>query len=727
MLIQYLFYQTTATLSCNDQYVTVIDNATAEVGSIAVGGTKTVEYTFELADNTPSNHNLDFNVIVESAAVTSDLTYNFDDSAEGWYCLDWNVDNGNWEHQNASFRSYSYNGKAVTPDNLLISPQSVGVTSGSKLKFEVSSIATGDYYKEHYGIYITETYPDGGWPSLMANSITSIHEETLDKAAVQDKEVDLSSYAGKNIWIIFRHWNCSDQLAIVIDNVEITNVSSSGSGVGFAYTSSLTVTVNSSTNMFTGTGLWATAANWSKGSVPEATDDVIVKGNVTIGSGNVTVNSLVVYNEASLTINNGAGLTVNNSLVNSGAESLILNDGAQLVQHNDKVRATFNMSIVNPSDWESTLNKDGWQFVASPFEDAAITQFVGTDTHYDLYKYNGSEDDEWRNYKSTSQEFTSGIFDQGEGHLLSHKNMSVVALSGTLNNLYSYTWSGLSYDNNKDLANFHLLGNPFTFDMDLKKATFNNMVEGVAVVKADGGYDYSKTVIPVGDGFFVKTASSGASLWYNATKGEENRDREVQSVNLIVSGNAGKDNVVINLSGESEGFDKLENFNEAIANIFVVKNDKRYGIANFDSNVTVVNVAFEVSEMGNYSISALPNGEFDEITLIDRFTGIETNLLMEVYNFTATSNDSYDRFIVKLKVNGQQSTDNGQFVYQSGEDLILGIEGKVQIIDMMGRTVYSNDVTSTNNRINVSNFNDAAYIVRVINEEGVNVQKVVIY
>ena len=232
MLTQYLFYQTTATLSCNDQYVTVIDNATAEVGSIAVGGTKTVEYTFELADNTPSNHNLDFNVIVESAALTSDLTYNFDDSDEGWYCLDWDGINGNWEHQNASFRSYSfYNGKAVTPENLLISPQRVGVTSGSKLKFKVSSLATGDNYKEHYGIYITETYPDDGWPYLTPNSITSIHEETLDKADVQTKEVDLSSYAGKNIWIIFRHWDCNKQYAIVIDDVEITNVSSSTSSV----------------------------------------------------------------------------------------------------------------------------------------------------------------------------------------------------------------------------------------------------------------------------------------------------------------------------------------------------------------------------------------------------------------------------------------------------------------------------------------------------------------
>ena len=45
---------------------------------------------------------------------------------------------------------------------------------------------------------------------------------------------------------------------------------------------------------------------------------------------------------------------------------------------------------------------------------------------------------------------------------------------------------------------------------------------------------------------------------------------------------------------------------------------------------------------------------------------------------------------------------------------------------MMGRMIYSNNVESSNNRINVSDFNRATYVVRVINENGVNVQKLIL-
>ena len=45
----------------------------------------------------------------------------------------------------------------------------------------------------------------------------------------------------------------------------------------------------------------------------------------------------------------------------------------------------------------------------------------------------------------------------------------------------------------------------------------------------------------------------------------------------------------------------------------------------------------------------------------------------------------------------------------------------------MGRIIYSNDVTSDNSRINVSGFTNAAYLIRLVNENGVKVQKVVIY
>ncbi|MBR5202991.1 MAG: T9SS type A sorting domain-containing protein, partial [Clostridia bacterium] len=67
------------------------------------------------------------------------------------------------------------------------------------------------------------------------------------------------------------------------------------------------------------------------------------------------------------------------------------------------------------------------------------------------------------------------------------------------------------------------------------------------------------------------------------------------------------------------------------------------------------------------------------------------------------------------------------FVYQSGEELIVNAEGTIQIIDMMGRVVYSAEHSNGSNRINVSEFNNAAYVVRVVNGNGVKSQKVVIY
>ena len=130
--------------------------------------------------------------------------------------------------------------------------------------------------------------------------------------------------------------------------------------------------------------------------------------------------------------------------------------------------------------------------------------------------------------------------------------------------------------------------------------------------------------------------------------------------------------------------------------------------------------------MGNYTISIEPNGKFEMVTLVDRFTGIETNMLVEDYHFTAMSNVNTNRFIVRM-VNGQQTTDNSHFVYQSGEDLIIDAEGTVQIIDVMGRVLVSDDVESTNNRINVSGFQNGTYMVRVINGNEVKVEKVVIY
>ena len=311
----------------------------------------------------------------------------------------------------------------------------------------------------------------------------------------------------------------------------------------------------------------------------------------------------------------------------------------------------------------------------------------------------------------------------GKAYLASYETETVASLEGTLNNASSHTWN-LTYNDEKPLANFHLLGNPFPFDMDVTAATYNNLVEGVAIVTSEGGYDYSQTTIPVGDGFFVKATGENPSLSYGGRGARSVKSNN--SLNITATGNAGEDNVIINLAGKSEGFDKLQNFNDAIATVYVAEDGKNYGIYNCDADVQEVELSFNANQMGNYTISIEPNGKFQTVTLVDRFTGIETNMLVEDYHFTAMSNVNTNRFIIKM-VNGQQTTDNSHFVFQSGEDLIIDAEGTVQIIDVMGRVLVSDEVESTNNRINVSGFQNGTYMVRVINGSEVKVEKVVIY
>ena len=653
-------------------------------------------------------------------------------------------------------------------------------------------------------------------------------------------------------------------------------------------------------------------------------NELIVKANAVLQS-TAKVGSLTIEDGQSVTIKNGAVLTVVGEINNNG--EIIIEDGGQIFQSNEGVQATFKMNVENPEEWLES-NATGWQFIASPFADAATASFIPSEGNYDLYKYNGTKDLEWINYKEEcasngtaqplvqigegeyyvdnyqkqaplcdyykylasqtiytaeeigveagvvssisynlqsayestrsisiymkntertesysswetltsdlcvfSGEITYGAtagwftidlqnkfsytggnllvtvidntgvagsgnkfysyetgpytattdirtiyknsgayidplnitlgksaltavigdnskclapqikldfrafvpfeesFVSGVGYIASYETEETATLSGNIFNKDNFTFK-VFYNAEKDLANFHLLGNPFTFNMDWSKAQATGLATGYAVVNNEGGYDYLTTgTINVGDGFFVKAIAEAPTFSYDHKNVPvvTRNSKHANSINIIASGKAGKDNVIVNFAGKAEGFNKLQNFNDAIATVYVSENGKHYGIANVDENTTEVALNFNAKEMGNYSISLDVNGEFEEVTLVDRFTGIETNMLLEdEYTFTATSNDNPNRFVIRLD-NGQQTTDNGQFVYQSGEELILSIEGHVQIVDMLGRVVYSNEHANGDNRISVSEFNNAAYVVRVINEEGVKTQKVVIY
>ena len=458
-------------------------------------------------------------------------------------------------------------------------------------------------------------------------------------------------------------------------------------------------------------------------------NDVFVRTNVNVET-NITAKNITIEDGGILKVYSPNVLSANTLVINEGGQFFATNKATFFPINTVK----FNKKIANPDEWGEN-NKTGWQFISSPFKDASISSFIpGQDEgDYDLYKYDESNS-QWVNHKDTGLGET---FSQGIGYLASYQTKDNVTFTGTINRTNKLM---IGQDGMMENPGIYLLGNPFLFNMDWESISTNGAyginATSFVVVKTDGAYEYKTSgEIKVGEGFFILTTNPWASFDYNFSSADigtstdsKSRDAEQsKSINIIASGKAGKDNVIINFAGQAEGFSKLQNFNDEIATVFVANNGKRYGIANVDENVSEVELSFVASQMGNYSISLDVNGEFETVTLVDRITGIETNMLLEnEYSFTATSNDNPNRFVIRLD-NGQQTTDNGQFVYQSGEELILSIEGSVQIVDMLGRVVYSNEHSNGNNRISVSEFNNAAYVIRVVNEEGVKTQKVVIY
>ena len=478
------------------------------------------------------------------------------------------------------------------------------------------------------------------------------------------------------------------------------------------------------------TDSWSLEGNWRDGELPSENANVYVLSPLTINEDeDITTGTVTIQGDGIITIN--GSLTADNVYNNTQAGNLCINDGGQLRQNNTNLNGKFVMNIVK-GDWTVENDTTGWQFISSPINNAPITQFIPANQaqgDYDLYRYDGGM---WYNHKAEeNNQFIDETFVYGRAYLASYEDAETATLSGKLNaektfaRQYSYTEE---VENEDKLKNFFLVGNPFTFDMDLKYMTCNNVVEGIAVVKPTGGYEYrtvsNNGIVPVGDGFFIKTTGAYPSISYNETAAAK-RSEKVESINIIASSNAGEDNVIINFNGKKEGFNKLQNFNEGIANIFVAKENERYGIFNCNRDVNEVTLSFIPKQMGSYSISFDIDGEFESVVLVDRLTGIETDMLAEKeYNFIATKDDRSDRFVLKL-ANGEEPSENSQFVYQSGEELIINAEGTIQIIDMMGRMVYSSN--AENSRINVSNLKGATYIVRNITDNDVKVQKVVIY
>ena len=110
--------------------------------------------------------------------------------------------------------SASYFERALHPDNYLVSPK---LTIPANAKFGFWATAQDlSYGEEHFGVAVSTA------SNTLASDFTTLDEWTYEAPEGTDTynfyEVDLSAYAGQEVYIAIRHFNCTDQFYLNVDD-----------------------------------------------------------------------------------------------------------------------------------------------------------------------------------------------------------------------------------------------------------------------------------------------------------------------------------------------------------------------------------------------------------------------------------------------------------------------------------------------------------------------------
>ncbi len=131
-------------------------------------------------------------------------------------------------------QSYDNNYGVVYPDNYLVSP-AVTLCEGSTFSF-FACAQDANYAAEHFGVAVSDN-GTSGWTMVQEWTLTSKGTAyngprgTRDQGNWYQYTVDLGDFAGEGRYIAIRHFNCSDQFYLDVDDIELSNGAKSRAGI----------------------------------------------------------------------------------------------------------------------------------------------------------------------------------------------------------------------------------------------------------------------------------------------------------------------------------------------------------------------------------------------------------------------------------------------------------------------------------------------------------------
>ena len=193
-------------------------------------------------------------------------SYDFEDhTMQGWTTIDADGDGNNWMlgtvytpygltgHNGSSevvtSQSYINEWKQILyPNNYLVSPVKITAHNGTYISLWACNqdVSYENFNGEHFGVAVSTTN------NTNASAFTTIQEWTLNSKGMGQKTsvtrsgnrqqgnwqcfiVDLSAYAGQNIWIAIRHFNSSDEFMLDVDDITIGEANTNPGGGNITY------------------------------------------------------------------------------------------------------------------------------------------------------------------------------------------------------------------------------------------------------------------------------------------------------------------------------------------------------------------------------------------------------------------------------------------------------------------------------------------------------------
>lgn len=434
------------------------------------------------------------------------------------------------------------------------------------------------------------------------------------------------------------------------------------------------------------------------------------------------------YVNGSITVPNAKTLTVTNTLTNQGtAANFIIEDGGQLILSDDKsVAATVKKTVNKPTEtWGNDAS--GWYAISSPVGNIApgsVTNLtlpmVSSVPQYDLYRYD--EDFGWYNAQHSGQSIST--LEKGHGYLYARSEDASLSYAGNVTSA-AFDIENLSKSDVKH-SGLHLIGNPYTHDIYLGNAITGDLTTtGYYALNASGSWISTANTTPIKpeQAVFVFVTKDNAKISFNNATGASKAHHDY--IRFTVA-NSQYEDVAYAMFDKGNGLSKIEHRNSEAPMIYIPQDDNNYAIAMMEDNTQMFGLNFKAATTSRYTLSFDTKGEYNYLHVIDRFTGTDTDMLLEgEYNFIGSPIDNDNRFVVKLAYKPDYSEGNDEiFAFQNGNDIFVSGEGELQVFDVTGRFVMSERINGATS-ISADALSKGVYVLRIVGSE-IKTQKIVV-